>query len=124
MNDLLINPFLFYLIEIVSRINIIFSIVGGVILIYTGIVTIVVVTDISNKDLIKTLTKHVKKCFIIGGIMFFIGTLMPSKNTCYKMTVASYITNTNIEKAKGEAYNLIDYIVNKIDELNDKEKSN
>lgn len=66
--------------------------------------------------------KCIKKIIIAGAIVLTIGGLIPSKETCYKMVVASYVTPVNIELAKGEVTDLIDYIVDKVNELTDKDK--
>lgn len=63
--------------------------------------------------------KWLRNVLIIGGIVACIGGLIPSKETCYKMIVTSYITPSNIEAVKGEATDLIDYIIDKVDELTD-----
>ena len=42
--------------------------------------------------------------------------LLPSKETCYKMMVASQITDTNIQKAEDVIKDSVDYIFEKINE--------
>ena len=69
------------------------------------------------------LPKGIKRAIIIGSIVALIGGIIPSKETCYKMIVASYVTPANIESVKGEATDLIDYIIEKVDELTDNEES-
>lgn len=66
--------------------------------------------------------KFLKKITIAGMVVALVGGFIPSKETCYKMIVVSYITPSNIEAVKGEATDLIDYIVDKVDELTDKDK--
>lgn len=66
--------------------------------------------------------KYIKKIVIAGVIVLTIGGLIPSKETCYKMVVVSYVTPANIESAKGEVTDIIDYIIDKVDELTDKDK--
>ena len=41
---------------------------------------------------------------------------IPSKETCYKMMVASQITDNNIQKAEDTIKNSVDYIFEKINE--------
>ena len=64
--------------------------------------------------------KWLRNILIACGIVICIGGLILSKETCYKMIITSYITPSNIEAVKGEATDLIDYIVDKVDELTDK----
>ena len=52
--------------------------------------------------------------FICSIFLIFI----PSQTTIYKMIVANCITENNITKSKEEAKELIDYIVDKIGEIN------
>lgn len=69
--------------------------------------------------------KTYKKWNKISIIALLISTFMliavPSKETVYEMVVANYITENNIEAAKGNAKDLIDYIIDKCDEANDKD---
>ena len=117
MNSPMFNPIWFYLIELFERFRVFFIVIGLCGAIIGGICILLFLGGGNEppKGLIKT--------FVICVIVLFIGGLIPSKETCYKMIIASYITPSNIEAVKGEATDLIDYIVDKVDELTDSEES-
>ncbi len=117
MNSPLFNPFWFYLIELFGRFGIAFVIIGLFAVIGSGIAIFICMMEGDD------IPKCVKKIIIAGAIVLALGGLIPSKETCYKMVVASYVTPANIESVKGEATDLVDYIIEKIDELNDNEES-
>lgn len=117
MNSPIFNPIWFYLIELFGRFGVAFVIAGLVGLIGGGICIFLTVVVNEEKP-----HKWMTKIMIAGAIVASIGGLIPSKETCYKMIVTSYITPSNIEAVKGEATDLIDYIVDKVDELTDNDK--
>lgn len=117
MNSPLFNPLWFYLIELFERFGIVFVIIGFFAVIGGGIAIFIFMMEGDD------ISKCVKKIIVVGAILLALGGLIPSKETCYKMIVASYVTPANIEGVKGEATDLIDYIIEKIDELNDNEES-
>ena len=54
---------------------------------------------------------------IVGIILFVLGVLMPSEETCYKMMISSYLTPENIDFTKNEIIELIDYIIDKVNQI-------
>lgn len=44
----------------------------------------------------------------------FIGILVPSKETCIEMMVASQVTHENVMATKEEIYEIIDYVTAKV----------
>lgn len=117
MNSPILNPIWLYLIELFERFGIAFVIIGIFALIGSGIAIFICIMES------EVIPKYIKNIVIIGAITLAIGGFIPSKETCYKMIVASYVTPANIESAKGEATDLIDYIIEKVNELTDKEES-
>lgn len=113
MNSPIFNPIWFYLIELFNRFGFAFVIIGLLMAGAAGIFTFCLFFEDEKPP------KTVIKVIIAGVILAFIGGLIPSQETCYKMIVTSYITPSNIEAVKGEATDLIDYIVDKVDELTD-----
>jgi hypothetical protein len=55
--------------------------------------------------------KYAKRCFIVGCISLVICLLLPSKDICYKMLIASQVTTENIENAKETVKDVADYII-------------
>lgn len=119
MGSPIFNPMWFYLIELFDRFGTAFIVIGSFAIIGSGIAIFI---ELMEGD---PIPKSVKKTIIIGAIVLTLGGLIPSKNTCYKIIVTSYITPSNIEAVKGATTDLIDYIVDKVDEITDKnEKGN
>lgn len=122
----IINPWLFYLIGISSNLTTFFAFVGGTLLLIGAIFLIAkcIVDEADDCEKYKNVIWIKWKGWtFIGLACILIAVFIPSKDTCYQMMVASMVTSDNIEKTKGAATNLVDYIVEKINELNDEEES-
>ena len=109
----IINPIWFYLIGVAEAIQSFFLSFG-----IMGISAIIVVGMVIAVD--GTINKF-KKLFITGAIISIvfclIGTLIPNKETCYSMAIASVATTENLEYAAEAGKNIIDYITEKAIEL-------
>ena len=118
----IINPWFFYLVNLLDR-ALVVAIIVLIMSVIGTVFTFFVLTDESCFD--EEDTKIMKKWNKVSVIALLISTFMliaiPSKETVYEMVVASYITENNIEAAKDSAKDLIDYIVDKCDEANDKD---
>lgn len=118
----IINPWFFYLVNLLDRVLIVTIIV--LIISTIGVVfTLFVLSDecCSDEEEAKTCKKWNKISMIALLISTFMLVATPSKETVYEMVVASYITENNIEAAKDNAKDLVDYIIDKCDEANDKD---
>ena len=71
--------------------------------------------DIDELDKVKVI-KTLKKKVIVIALLITFAIFLPSKDTCYKMMVASQITDTNIQKAEDVIKDSVDYIFEKINE--------
>lgn len=60
--------------------------------------------------------KALKRMVAVEILLMTFSILLPSKETCYKMMVASQITDTNIQKAEDVIKDSVDYIFEKINE--------
>jgi uncharacterized protein YacL len=98
----------------------IFLLVVSIVLI---ILTIIVISiwftdnsvDIANmNDSEEMIIRTAKKIIVTGSIALFIGLLIPSKETCIEMMIASQVTHENISTTKEEIYKVIDYITDKV----------
>lgn len=54
---------------------------------------------------------------IIAVVSLAIGAFMPSKETCYQMIAAHYLTYENVDAVGGQAKEVVDYIFDKVDEI-------
>lgn len=128
MNTPIFNPLWFYLISISGQVSaaagIIGSIMGGGFII--GAILFILLSDDITFDYGKEVAeqmkakwkKAIKTAFIFSIIGLGITILVPSKEVCYQMIIASYITPDNLQKVQGSTTNLIDYIVDKAAEFN------
>ena len=111
-----INPLWFYLMHLSHNFGVFCAILGGI-FILCGFVHIVILTDGVDTDKEEAaIKKHIKLFFILGLLVVTISLLLPNKETCIEMMVASQITHENIEATKEEVYDIIDYITDKIKE--------
>ena len=59
---------------------------------------------------------------IIAVISLSICAFMPSKETCYQMIAAHYMTYENVDAVGGQAKEVVDYIFDKVDEVTNDEQ--
>lgn len=114
-----INPIWFYLMNISTGIRILTFFLGGVSLAFSVIVLISIIvdecgdiTDLTDDE--KKILKIFKKIIIASIILLFIGVLVPSKDTCIEMMIASQVTHENVISTKKEIYEIVDYITDKV----------
>lgn len=117
----IINPWIFYLIDVLSTLKgisltvILITILG---LIGTGVVTVIAKCDSFYDDdsarFITLLIKLLKKLLIVLCISFGVYTVTPSEETMYKMLVAQNVTYENVDKATKTIKDGVDYIFKKL----------
>lgn len=114
----IINPWIIYLIDRADAIK--FSIM---LLLFVSLTVLVfVVPVLIDQDEFEYYTPTAKKVGKIAGIIFVISlilvTIFPNSQTVTKMVVASYVTEENVEKAKEQVVEIVDYIFEKVDDIN------
>lgn len=116
---MIINPIWFYLIGVSSNLQIACAVIAifALIIVFIGAPIYQILEDTGTD-----FKGWRSKLLIIGIICTFISILMPSKETCYQMMVASFITKENIEITAEAGKEAIDYIVNSIDKLLDEQE--
>lgn len=121
----IINPLWFYLIGISENVACTFWIVGGLLITIGVIIGVVLMCEgwDMKEDSVKKLLKVFKKTVIIGGLLVTIGNLTPSKDTCYKMMTAALVTPNNITAVGEAATDVVDYIVDSVDQLLEKNEA-
>ena len=107
----LINPWWFYLIGVTEAIQAFFLMIG----ILGGIIMVVLAFMLLDET--GSVPKIYKLIIILCTCMIFIGTLIPDKETCYSMAIASVATTENLDYAAEAGKNVIDYITEKAIEL-------
>lgn len=111
MNQI-INPWIFYLIDILENINICLDFV------LTALVFITVIRFIMNLDLKDDpIYKKKNKRYIIAMCIILATTaIIPSEKAMYTMLVSNYVTYDNVEKASDVIKDSVDYIFDKLED--------
>lgn len=107
----IINPWWFYLIGVGESIQAFFMIIGVIGIVFIGILTLIYIIEVDE------VPKFCKLTMIFCSVMVLIGSLIPNKQTCYSMAIASIATIENLEYAAEAGKNVIDYITEKAIEL-------
>lgn len=58
---------------------------------------------------------------VVAVVSLAICAFMPSKETCYQMIAAHYLTYENVDAVGGQAKEVVDYIFDKVDEVTENE---
>lgn len=119
----IIDPKLFYLCDVCETLDVVMSV-----LVFAGIVSLIAHAIIYydstfyNDGVFDGDIKKFKRGLYITVIAMIISLLgvifIPSKKTIYQMIVFDNITENNIEAGKDNIKELIDYTIDKIDEVN------
>lgn len=115
----IINPWVFYLIDVVDSLKNVLWCVGGIffctlIVYFIGYMSL----DDYRGDDEKRKEKCVKYATVSIGVLILVGVLqiaIPSKNTMYQMLAARYITTDNIGSAQNNVVELVGRIVQEIE---------
>ena len=117
----IINPWLFYLIDVADNINLICIIMLVIALIASGLISIclfdAVAGGIIGEDKKQAYFKRLKTSLKVIIPCIIITILTPSSDTIYKMIIADNITPHNIEIVGDTVESSIDYIFEKINSL-------
>lgn len=112
----IINPWLFYLVDFLEGLQIVFIFVV-IALAFAILILTDTISDLGwdEKEEMKSYRRTRKIVIFFSILILIVIPLIPSKETCYKMMVASHITDTNIQKAEDVIKDSVDYIFEKID---------
>lgn len=108
----IINPWLFYLVDMIDSLKFECLFIPLLFLLYMALIAYTKEEAFNEEKIVKA----VKKLIICAGLMFTVESFLPSKETCYKMMVASQVTEENIQKAEDTIEKTVDYIFEKINE--------
>ena len=113
----IINPWLFYLVDCLDGLKMVCIIAVPVLVIVIGYLTITI-DDLGRgeeKEL-KSAIRTRKIVILFSILLLIVIPFIPSKETCYKMLIASQITDNNVQKAEDVIKRSVDYIFEKINE--------
>ena len=119
----IISPKIIYLIHLAQGISDLLGailIIGGCIL---GFVTgfILLEHEYFEEEEEKAVKKYYPRSIIAYIILAIVYIIVPNKETCTKMLIASYVTEENISATQENVKEAIDYIFEKVEEVNKKE---
>lgn len=110
----IINPWLFYFVDVIGNFkSVCFVLLLFVVLGFAATTVIKYGEDEDELDEAKVI-KNLKKMAIVVVLLMTFNMLLPSKKTCYKMMIASQVTDNNIQKAEDVIKDSVDYIFEKI----------
>ena len=113
----IINPWLFYLVDLLDGLKKLCIIAVPVLVIVIGFLTSTIDDLGRGEEKELKSARRTRKIVILFSILLLVVIpFIPSKETCYKMMVASQITDTNAQKAEDVIKNSVDYIFEKINE--------
>ena len=113
----IINPWLFYLVDCLDGLKMLCILAVPLLVIVIGFLTATIDDLWSDQEKEKKSAIRTRKIVILFSILILVVIpFIPSKETCYKMLIASQITDTNIQKAEDVINNSVDYIFEKINE--------
>jgi hypothetical protein len=114
----IINPWLFYLVDVIGNFKSACFALLLVIVIGFGATVLIEVGEAKDElelDTVKVI-KTLKRMVAVAVLLMTLDMLLPSKKTCYQMMIASQITDNNIQKAEDTIKKSVDYIFEKINE--------
>lgn len=114
----IINPWLFYLVDVIGNFKSACFVLILLIVIGFGTTTLIEIGETADElelDEAKVI-KTLKKMAIVVVLLVTFNMFLPSKKTCYQMMIASQVTDNNIQKAEDVIKDSVDYIFEKINE--------
>ena len=113
----IINPWLFYLVDCLDGLKMLCILAVPLLVFVIGYITFTIDDLGRGKEKELKSARRTRKIVILFSILLLIVIpFIPSKETCYKMMVASQITDNNIQKAEDVIKDSVDYIFEKINE--------
>lgn len=128
MEGPIISPWLIYLINASLGIRISLIFIGSLLLVlawflYTNSDTTFVWSDSYKDQELSRKYKRTKNVTIaIAVLVLLTAFLIPSKQTCYQMLAAHYMTYEKVDALGEQAKDVVDYIFDKVDEVTNDEQ--
>lgn len=114
----IINPWLFYLVDVIGNFKSSCFVLLLIIVIGFGATVLIEIGEAADElelDTVKVI-KTLKRMAVVGVLLMTLNMLLPSKKTCYQMMIASQVTEENVKKAEDVIKDSVDYIFEKIKE--------
>jgi uncharacterized phage infection (PIP) family protein YhgE len=113
----IVNPWIVYFAHLFSNIQMLFTIL------LLASVSVLVISFISEFDFINSdkIGKFIKILVIIISVSGLVLTFIPDKETVYTMIVLDQLTEDNINSIGKTGKDVIDYVTDKIEALEEKD---
>jgi hypothetical protein len=120
-----ISPWVFYLIDTVSSLRATLLVVPPILVILTAVLCMIScdVNDGENEKDVAIRARAKRRLVLsltLGGAAFFVGLIMPSQSTAYKMLIAQQITVDRVEKGSQAIEKIYNDILKRVDKALDK----
>lgn len=130
MNTPIINPWVIYLINLcdnLKTLSIIAICITVVAVIIIGLSWVFAECDCCDEEDAKVIRQYYMKWIKIPTIVLtcslVFGIVLPTEKTCYTMLVSSQLTEENIHNVGDNAKEVVDYIFEKIQEVQSTDES-
>ena len=124
MNTPIINPWAIYLINVCDNlqfISLIATLIAITAVILIGVAWALDEDNCCDEEDIKAIRQYYMKWIKIPTIVLIcslvFGIVLPTEKTCYTMLVTSQLTEENIHNVGNNAKEVVDYIFEKIEEV-------
>lgn len=119
MQNYIIDPSVFYWINVMGILQTVCAIFGGLLLfgaicfLITGIYNYIEMKNgyDSNEECVKLCKKFVRILLLIAIVLIMISIFIPGKSTCVEMLVAKTATFENVDWSVTQVKEIVDYIV-------------
>ena len=122
MNDYIINPMWFYLLQVVDGVQGVFfvvAILSAIVLIVCGIIAFALYVDDCCECESDRIIKCLKPTVLILVVSMLLVVFIPSKQTLIEMEIAKHATYSNVESVKEQIKDAADYILDRLEGDND-----
>lgn len=116
----IINPWLFYIVDVIGNFKSSCFVLLLIIVIGFGATVLIEIGEAADElelDTVKVI-KTLKRMAVVGVLLMTLNMLLPSKKTCYQMMIASQVTEENVKKAEDVIKDSVDYIFEKMNTNN------
>lgn len=118
MNTPLIKPSLIYLINLADEMKTALIVITAIAVVVAIAMCAYISIGCYYKERPKLTEKKLLRISVISGICCMLAcTVIPSKETCYATLVGAQLTPQNIQSVGNDLKSAVDYIFEKIDEL-------
>lgn len=118
MNTPIIRPSLIYLINLAGGMKTALIVITLIAVVVAIVVGACISISCYFNDLPESTLRRLFKISVISGIRCTLACVaIPSEKTCYTMLVGSQLTPQNIQSVGNDLKSTVDYIFEKIDEL-------